>query len=138
MRSTCDCRTMTAQYPCHLTGTARALCGDLAIAVRGPYDHRKSLWSSCDFFVPKQPAKTLRSPHDRRATTLQCPYRDRAMLLRRVYGLRFYDFNFLYNSELNKIVEATTTLRRPKNVRYRTISVRRSHENGNLGIVRSP
>ena len=46
--------------------------------------------------------------------------------------------NFLYNSELNKIVEATTTLRRPKNVRYRTISVRRSHENGNLGIVRSP
>ena len=31
--------------------------------------------------------------------------------------------NFLYNSELNKIVEATTTLQRPKTVRYRTISV---------------
>ena len=38
--------------------------------------------------------------------------------------------NFLYNSELNKIVEATTPLRRPK-------TVRRSQENGNLGIVRS-
>ena len=46
--------------------------------------------------------------------------------------------NFLYNSELNKIVEAMTTLRRPKNVRCRTISVRRLYENGNLGIVRSP
>ena len=136
VRSPCDCRTMTAQYPCHFTGTARASCGDLAIAVRGPYDHHKSLRSSCDIFVPKRPAKTLRSPHDRRAITLQCPYGDRAMLLRRVYGSTI--LNFLYNSELNKIVGATTTLRRPKNVRYRTISVRRSHENGNLGIVGSP
>ena len=118
MRSPCDCRTMTTQYPCHSTDTAQALCGDLAIAVRGPYDHRKSLRSSCDFFVPKRPAKTLLSPHDRHATTLQCPYGDRAMLLRRVYGLCFYNFIFLYNSELNKIVEATTTLRRPKTVRY--------------------
>ena len=138
MRSPCDCRTMTAEYLCHFMGTARASCDDLAIAVRGPYDHRKSLRSSCDFFVQKRPAKTLRSSHDRRASTVRCPYGDRAMLLRRFFGLRFYDFNFLYNSELNKIVEATTTLRRPKNVRYRTISVRRSYENGNLGIVRSP
>ena len=137
MRSACDCRTMTAQYPCHFTGTGRASCGNLAIAVRGPYGHCKSLRSSCDFFVPKRPAKTLCSPHDRRATTLQCPYGDRAMLLRHVYGLSFYDF-FLYKSELNKIVEATTTLRGPKPVRNRTISVRRSHENGNLVIVRSP
>ena len=135
MRSPCDCRTMAAQYPCHFMGTARVSCDDFAIAVRGPYDHRKSLRSSCDFFVQKRPAKTLLSSHDRRGTTVRCPYRDRAMLLRRIFGLRFYDFNFLYNSELNKIVEATTTLRRQKNVRYRTISVRRSYENGNLGIV---
>ena len=94
VRSPCDCRTMTAQYPCHFTGTARASCGDLAIAVRGPYDHRKSLRTSCDFFVPKRPAKTLSFPHDRGVTTPQCPYGDRAMLLRRVYGLRFYDFKF--------------------------------------------
>ena len=94
MRSPCDCRTMTAQYPCHFTGTAWASCGDLAIAMRGLYDQRKSLRSSCDFLFPKRPAKTLRSSHDRRATTLQCPYGDRAMLLRRVYGLRFYDVKF--------------------------------------------
>ena len=128
---------MTAQYPCHFMGTAQASCDNFAIAARGPYDHRKSLRSSCDFFVQKRSAKTLRFSHDRRVTTVRCPYRDRAMLLRRVFGLRFYDFNFLYNSELNKIVEATTSLRRPKNVRFRTISVRRSYENGNLGIVRS-
>ena len=94
VRSPCECRTMTVQYPCHFTCTAWAPCGDLGIAVRGPYDHRKSLRSSCDFFVPKRPAKTLRSPHDRRATTVRCPYGDRAMLPRRVYGLRFYDFKF--------------------------------------------
>ena len=134
MRSPCDDCSISVPFHRH----CQASCGDLAIAVRGPYDHRKSLPISCDFFVPKRPAKTLRSPHDRRATTLRCPYGDLAMLLRRVYGLRFYDFIFLYNSELNKIVEATTTLRRPKTVQYRTISVRRSHENRSLGIVRSP
>ena len=63
-------------------------------AVRGPYDHRKSLRSSCDFFVPKRPAKTLRSPHNQRATTVQGQYGDRAIFLRHIYGLRFYDFNF--------------------------------------------
>ena len=138
MRSTCDCRTMTAQNPCHFTGTARASCGDLAIAVRGLYVHRKSLRSSCDFFCSKTTSKILafsaRLPWDQPAM----PLWGSAMLLRRVYGLRFYDFKFLYNSELNKIVEATTTIRRPKTARYRTISIWRSHENGNLGIVRSP
>ena len=94
VRSPCDCRTMTAQYPCHFMGTAWASCDEFAIAVRGPYDHRKSLRSSCDFFVKKRPAKTLRSSQDRHATTVRCPYGDRAMLLRRVFGLRFYDFKF--------------------------------------------
>ena len=133
---------MTAQYPCHFMGTARLSCDDVAIAVRGPYDHRKSLRSSCDFFVKKRPAKTLRSSHDRRATTVRCPCDARTGIARCSYdvslGYVSTILNFLYNSELNKIVEATTTLRRPKNVRYRTISVRRSYENGNLGIVRSP
>ena len=94
VRSPCNCRTMTAQYLCHFKGTARASCHDLAIAVRVTYDHRKSLQSSCDFLVPKRPAKTLHSPHYRRATTVRCPCGDRAMLLRCVYGLRFYDFKF--------------------------------------------
>ena len=138
MWSLCDCCTMTAQYPCHFTGTAQAPCGNLAIALRGPYNHRKSLRSSCDFFVPKPPAKTLHSPHDRCATTVRCLYGDHAMLIQRVYGLHSYDFFFLYYSELNKIVEATTTLRRPKTVRYRRALVRRSLVNGYLGIVPSP
>ena len=134
---------MTAQYPFHFMGTARASCDDFAIAVRGPYDHRKSLRSSCDFFVQKRPEKNLaffaRSPCDHRA--MPCDHRATG-IVRCSYdvssGYVSTILNFLYNSELNKIVEATTTLRRPKNVRYRTIFVRRSCENGNLGIVRSP
>ena len=140
MRSPCDCRTMTAEYLWHFMGTARASCDDLAIAVRGPYDHRKSLRSSCDFFCSKTTSKNL-------AFFARSPCVHRAMPVRGSCDAQDYDvssgyvstiLNFLYNSELNKIVEATTTLRRPKNVRYRTISVRRSYENGNLGIVRSP
>ena len=139
MQSPCDCRTMTAQYSCHFTGTARASCGDLAIAVRGPHDHRNSLRSSCDFFCSKTTSKNLafsaQSPCDHPAVPVRGSCDAPTTCLRATF-LRFYFF--LYNSELNKIVEATTTLRCPKNVRYRTISVRRSHENGNLGIVRSP
>ena len=138
MRSPCDCGTMTAQYPCHFTGTARASCSDLAIAVRGPYDHRKSLRSSCDFLFQNDQQKpcvlrtiAVRQPCNACTGIVRCSY-DMST------GYVSTILNFLYNSELNKIVMATTTLRRPKTVRYRTISVRRSHENGNLGIVRSP
>ena len=75
---------------------------------------------------------------------ITCPYLSYTtfMLVRCSYVVSTGYFStilfFLYNSELNKIVEATTTLRRPKTVRYRTMFVRRSHENGNLGIARSP
>ena len=138
MRSLCDCRTMTAQYPCHFTGTARAPCGDLAIAVRGPYDHRKRLRSSCEFLFQNDQQKpcvlrtiAVRRPCDVSTRIVRCSY-DMST------GYVSTILIFLYNSELNKNVEATTTLRRSKTVRYRTISVRRSHENGNLGIVRSP
>ena len=83
-----------------------------------------------DFFVKKGPAKTLRSSYDRRVTTVRCPYDARTGIVRCSYdvssGYISTILNFLYNSELNKIVEATTTLRRPKNVQYRTISVLRT------------
>ena len=138
MRSPCDCRTMTAQYPCHFTGTARASCGDLAIAVRGPYDHHKSQRSSCDFLFQNDQQK----PCVLRTIDVRPPCNARTGIVQGSYdvstGYVSTILNVLYNSELNKIVEATTTLRHPKTVRYRTITVRRSHENGNLGIVRSP
>ena len=125
MRSPCDCRTMTAEYPCHFMGTARASCDDFAIAVPGSYDHRKSLRLLCDVFVQKRPAKTLRSSHDRRATTVRPPCDAHTGIVRCSYdvssGYVSMILNFLYNSELNKIVEAKTTLRRPKNVRYTEI-----------------
>ena len=49
---------------------------------------------------------------------VRCPYGDRAMLLRRVYGLTI--FNFLYNAELIEIVEVTATPTTPP--KKRTIS----------------
>ena len=173
VRSPCDCRIMTAQYPCHFTGTARASCGDLAIAVRGPYNHRNSLRSSCDFFCTawflfdlvgnpedwfshyeahfiyhmrlKHSFFILQNDQQKpcvlRTIAVRPPCNARTGIVRCSYdvstGYVSTILIFLYNSELNKIVEATTTLRRPKTIRYRTNSVRRSHENGNLGIVRS-
>ena len=121
-----------AQFPYHFTGTARAPCGNLVIAVRGPYDYRKSLRSLRDFLLQNDQLK----PCILRTIAVRCPYGNRAMLLRRVYGLMI--FKFLYNSELNKIVEATATLRHPKTVWYRTASIWRPHRNVNLGIVQSP
>ena len=124
MRSPCDCRTMTAEYPCHFMGTARASCDDFAIAVRGPYDHRKSLRSSCDFLLKNDQQKpcilrtiAVRPQHDARTGIVRCSYDVSSGYVSTI-------LIFFYNSELNKIVEATTTLRRQKNVRYRTISVR--------------
>ena len=131
MRSPCDCRTMTAQSPGHLTGTARASCGDLAIAVWGPYYYCKSLRSSCDFLFQNDQQK----PCVLRTIAVRPPCNARTGIVRSSYdvstGYVYTILNFLYNSELNKIVGATTTLRSP-------ITARRSHENGNLGIVRSP
>ena len=140
MRSPCDCHTMTAKDPCYFTGTARASCGDLAIAVWGPYDQSSQEPTVIvQFFLfqnDQQKTCVLRT------IAVQPPCNAHTGIVRCSYdvstGYVSTFLIFLYNSEFNKIVEATTSLRRPKSVRYRTISVRRSHENGNLGIVRSP
>ena len=119
---------MTAQYPCDFIGTAQALCGNLAIAVRGPYDYPKSLRSSCDFLFQNDHLKSCfptRSPCGRSARTV----------IVRVYRLTI--FIFVYYAELNKTVEATEPYGAHETVRYRTASIRRLHENGILGIVRA-
>ena len=134
MRLSHDDCSISVPFYGHCTGIVRRLCDSRAGALRSSQEPTVIVRLFCSKTTSKNLALFARSPCDHRAM----PYGDRAMLLRRVFGLRFYDLNFLYNSELNKIVEATTTLRRPKNVRYRTISVRRSYKNGNLGIVRSP
>ena len=138
MRSPCDCRTMTAQYPFHFMGTARASCDDFAIAVRGPYNQARAYDHRATFLFKNYQQKpcvlrtiAVRPPCDARTGIVRCSYDVSSGYVSTI-------LNFLYNSELNKIVEATTTLRRPKNVRYRTISIWRSCKNGNLGIVRSP
>ena len=104
----------------------------------GPYDNRKSIRSSCDFLLKNDQLKpcilrtiAVRPPCGARTGIVLCSYD-----VSTGYGLTI--IIFLYNSELNKIVEATATLRRPKAVRYRTASVRRPRGNGNFGIVRSP
>ena len=138
MRSPCDCRTMTAEYLCHFMGTARASCDDLAIAVRGPTIIARAYGQRASFLFKNDQQKpcvlrtiAVRPPCDARTGIVRCSYDVSSGYVSKI-------LNFLYNSELNKIVEAATTLRRPKNVLYRTISVRRSYENGNLCIVRSP
>ena len=106
---------MTAQYLCHFTGTARAPCGDLAIAVRGPYDHRKSLWSSCDFLFQHDQQKpcvlrtiVVRPPCDARTGIVRCSYDVST-------GYVFTILNFLYKQNRRGYDDHTT----PKN---RTIS----------------
>ena len=134
MRSLCDCRTMTTQYPCHFTGTVRRPCDSRAGALRSSQEatvivrflFQNDQQKPCVFLTI-----AVRPSCDASARIVRCSY---DMSTGSVSTILI----FLYNSELNKIVEATTTLPRPKTVRYRTISVRRSHENGNLGIVRSP
>ena len=85
---------MTSEYPCHLTGTARAPCGNLAIALRG------GGLKSCVL-----PTIAVRPACGDRRAIMRCSY-DVSM----GYGLMI--FKFLYNSELYKIVEATVTLQR--------------------------
>ena len=75
VRSPWDCRKITALYQCDFMGTARAPCGNLATAARGPYDYPRSLPSSYVFF-----AQILHCPHDQRAASVRCPCGHRAML----------------------------------------------------------
>ena len=134
MRLPHDDYSISVPFYGHYTGTVRRPCDSRA----GPYDHRKRLRSSCDFLFQNDQQKpcvlrtiAVRPSCDASTRIVRCSYDISTGYVSTI-------LNFLYNSELNNIVEATTTLLHQKTVRYRTISVRRSHENGNLCIVRSP
>ena len=135
MRLSHDDCSISVPFYGHSTGTVRRPCDSRAGAVRSsqePYGHRAIFLFQNDQQKPCVLRTIAVRPRcDASKGIVRCSY-DMST------GYVSTILNFLYNSELNKIVEATTTLRRPKNVRYRTISSRRSHENGNLGIVRSP
>ena len=62
-------------------GPAKASCATL----RAPYDYRKSLRSFLAQDDNLKPCVVL-------TITVRCPYGDRTMSLRCVYGLRAYDF----------------------------------------------
>ena len=128
-----DCLISVPFYG-HCTGTVRRPCDSRAEAVRSSQEPTVIV----RFLFQNDQQKpcvlrtiNVRPPCDASTGIVRCSYDISTGYVSTI-------LNFLYNSELNKIVEATTTLRRPKTVRYRTISVRRSHENGNSGIVRSP
>ena len=97
-----------------ITGTARAPCRHLAIAVWGPYDYLKNLRSSCLFQNDQLKHYVLLTIAVRPACGT---IRGGGGVLRGSYnvstGYGLTIFNFLYNSEFNKIVKATSTLRRP-------------------------
>ena len=73
------------------------------------YDHPAIFFVQNDHLNYCEPAQS--------ACGLRALYGHRAMLLQRVYRLQAYDFYFLYNAELNKVVEPTATLRHPRNRR---------------------
>ena len=92
-----------------LTGrkaTARSLYHRLGVTAGWPSDVRTILWAlqgaSCDDLAGSlRLCKSLRSFFAQNVNlkscvvltiTVRCPYGDRTMLLRRVYGLRAYDF----------------------------------------------
>ena len=129
-----DCSISVPFYG-HCTGIVRRLCDSRAggpTIIARAYGHRATFLSKNDQQKPcVLRTIAVRPPCDARTGIVRCSYDVSSGFVSTI-------LIFLYNSELNKIVEATTTLRRPKNVRCRTISVRRSYENGNLGIVRSP
>ena len=78
-------RTMTARCPYDFMSPAWASCVDLAATLRVPYDERRSLRS---FFGKNDNLKSRVVL----TITVRCPYGDRTMFLRCVYGLRAYDF----------------------------------------------
>ena len=118
----------------HCTSTVRRPCDSRAGAVRS--SHEPTVIGRFFLFQndPQKPCVlrtiAVRPSGDARSGIVRCSYDVST-------GYVFTILIFLYSSELNKIAEATTILRRQKTVRYRTISVRRPHENGKLGIVRS-
>ena len=100
-----------------------------AATLWAPYDYRKSLQSFLGQDDNLKPCVVL-------TITLRCPYGDRTMSLRCVYGLRAYVFflQICHCAELNKIVEATMPVNPYDD---RKVSLRRSHGDGDLDIVRA-
>ena len=95
--------------------------------LRAPYDYHKSLRSFLGEDDNLKPCIVL-------TITVRCPYGDRTMSLRCVYGLRAYDFfRICHCAELNKIVEATMPVNPYDDCK---VSLRRPHGNGDLDIVR--
>ena len=115
-------RRMTVRCPYDFMGPERASCDDLAGSLRlsqestiilGQNDNLKP----CFVFT----------------TSVRCPYGDRTISLRCVYGLRAYDFfQICHCAELNIIVEATMPVNPYDD---RKVSLRRPHRNCDLGIV---
>ena len=116
--------TGTLRQPCHSREGAVRLSQEPTVIVRF-FLFRNGQLKPCVFNTI-----AVRPPCGARTGIVRCSYD-----VSTVYGLTI--FIFLYNSELNKIEEATATLLRPKTVRYRTAFLRRPHDNWNLGIVRS-
>ena len=83
-RSLCHRRRMTVWCPFDLWDLQR----HRGATLRAPYDYRKSLRSFLGQDDNLKPCVVL-------TITVRCPYVDRTMLLRCVYGLRAYDFSNL-------------------------------------------
>ena len=89
-------RRMTIRCPHNFMGTAKASCGDLAGSLRLPRGSMIILGQNDNL----KPCVVL-------TITVRCPYGDRTVSLRCVYGLGAYDFFKFVIVELNKIVAAT-------------------------------
>ena len=116
-------RAISVQLPCshHKLSTkiVQNPCGFRAEAVRRCYDV-----FCCTI--------SARPPNDVRAGVVQCH-------LRQFYGLRTYDFSNLYNSALNKIVEAAEPVKSYKNLTvascFRTAAARKWNYGLDTGSV---
>ena len=125
-RSSCHRLGVTAGWPSDVRTILWALQRHRATTLRAPYDYRKSLRSFLGQDDNLKPCVVL-------TITVRCPYEDRTMSLRCVYGLRAYDFfQICHCAELNKIVEATMPVNPYDD---RKVSLRRPHGNGDLDIV---
>ena len=84
-RSSCHRLRVTAGWPSDVRTILWALQRHRAATLRAPYDYRKSLRSFLGKDDNLKPCVVL-------TITVRCPYGDRTMSLRCVYGLRAYDF----------------------------------------------
>ena len=124
-----DC-SISVPFYVHCTGTVRYLAGAVRLS-QEPTVIVRFLFQNDQLKHCVLRTIAVRPPCGARTGIVRCSYDVST-------GYVLTIFNCLYNSELNKIVEATATLRSQNSVRYRTASVRIPHGNGNLGIVRSP